>query len=373
MITNNITNLGNAPYFQECIAQKGVDLSRVTPSLLEPLDATILSANLERCHSSTQIMINGMHIAVFKGMQPGSAAPGIWITRSSDGSRWSAPEPLIQAPDRNSICWSPVLCQYPDGSVLLFYRVGPTPDKLTTHVLTTNDGVIFKNIDELLAKGIIGPTKTKSLMTPNGLLFGSSSEKGPWSFDGNNQGTTACHVECLEFNGRWTRSDNLQMPEGYNQDSGGAIEPTLFKYGINTNMIGMLTRNRNKGFSDNHKGGWALFSVSEDNGKTWSPLTESTLRNPDSSLDIIDLQNGKLIVFYNDSHDQRHRFSFALSSNGGITWSDPHTLIENEGEFPSAILQPDGKISVAYADKKGQLNRITIDPAKIEINGKPWM
>lgn len=374
------TTIGSFKGHETPVIQKTVtDLSKITPVNSKPIGAAeMLSSNLERCHSSTQIEINGTHIVAFKGKQPGSVAPGIWIIRRADGMKWSKLEQLIEAKDEKSICYSPVFCSRGDGSVLLFYRVGPSPDKLTTHILKTVDGVRFENADDLLDKEIrlIGPTKTKSLLTKEGtMVFGSSSEVGAWTFDGTKQGTTGCHIELLDENGRWTRCADLQMPEGYDQDRGGAIEPTLFQFG-DQGHIAFLCRNRNRWIEgkpqENGKGGWALFSVSKDNGRNWSRLEESTLRNPDTSLDIVDFGKGKLIVFYNDSHDTRHRLSFALSANGGVTWSDPCLIVEHEGEFPSAILLPTGMISVTYANKKGELNHITIDPEHIEINGRPW-
>lgn len=372
--------IGNInPPFQLEDRPVAVDLSRAVPSLSRPIHrSTVISGDLERCHSSTQMGSSDYVIVAFKGKKTDSAAPGIWMTFSGNGLVWSKPQQIVEAKDASDICWSPVFCQWDRGPALLFYRQGPSPDKLTTHVLRTEQGLVYENGDYFLDKQVkmIGPTKTKGLLTDDDLLIlGSSSEKGAWTFDGDNQGSTGCHIERFDNkHGQWlTRSANLQMPEGYDQERGGAIEPTLFKYGIDGNKIGLLCRNRNRGVpSKDHKGGWALFSVSEDNGKNWSQLQESTLRNPDTSLDIVDLGKGQLIVFYNDSHDTRHRLSFALSSNGGETWSAPCLLNQDEGEFPSAILLR-GLISVTYADKKGQLNHMYIDPGTIEVDGKTWL
>lgn len=356
------------PHFQTNFTE----LSKLTPTLSRPIEPKILSGDLKDCHSSTQVEIHGDHFVAFKGRRPDDEGKGIWLKKVN--SKDPATE-LVSAPNKQKNCYSPVFDNLPDFNTLLFYRVGPGPDQLTSHALS-NEGSDWLPRGNIPPAGFIGPTKTKPYQIKDGAaIFGSSTEKGSWTFDGSKQGVAACHTEIVLRTGKWIRSENLQMPDGYDQKRGGAIEPALFPYG-NKRAIGMLCRNRNRWVNgapqENGKGGWALFSVSEDGGINWSQLQESQLRNPDTSLDIVDLGNGKLIVFYNDSHESRDRLSFALSSNGGVTWSNPCLLVEKEGEFPSAILLQNGHISVTYADKKGQLNHITIDPTDIKINNENW-
>lgn len=351
------------PYFQ----QTTQDLSNLTPTLTRPIEPKVLSGDLKDCHSSTQVEINGTHFVAFKGRRSNEEGKGIWLKRTD--SKEVAKE-LVSAPNKQKNCYSPVFWHDPDWETLLFYRVGPAPDQLFSHAMRY-DGKDWLPIDNYPPEGFIGPTKTKPFLTMyRSPVFGSSTEKGSWTFDGSKQGVAACHTETIHHTGKWIRSENLQMPDGYDQKRGGAIEPALFPYG-DKGAIGMLCRNRNRWVNgapqENGKGGWALFSVSEDYGRNWSQLQESTLRNPDTSLDIVELGVGKLIVFYNDSHESRDRLSFAISANGGVTWSQPCLLVEKEGEFPSAILLQNGLISVTYADKKGQLNHITIDPADIQM------
>lgn len=355
------------------VQQTSQDLYKLNPTLSRPIEPKILSADLKDCHSSTQIEFYGDHFVAFKGRRPDQEGKGIWLKKINSDE---PAKELVNAPTKQKNCYSPVFWTHPNCVKVLFYRCGPAPDQLTSHALYDTKAYSWRELDIIPPRGFIGPTKTKSFMTSDKVqVFGSSTEQGSWTFDGTKQGMAACHVEILLPSGSWIRSENLKMPDGYDQERGGAIEPTIFPYGTR-GQIGLLCRNRNRWVNgapqENGKGGWALFSVSEDGGKNWSQLQESTLRNPDTSLDIVDLGNGKLIVFYNDSHESRDRLSFALSSNGGVTWSNPCLLVENEGEFPSAILLPNGHISVTYADKKGQLNHITIDPADIQIDGNKW-
>lgn len=114
--------------------------------------------------------------------------------------------------------------------------------------------------------------------------------------------------------------------------------------------------------------GFVWMACSKDNGLQWSEFQQTLLPNPDSGIDVVDLKNGKIVLFYNHSHTDRHPLHMALSLDGGDHWSEP-TLVDEEGEFPSAILGSDGMIYVTYPkpwiNSQRRIKVQIIDPTKL--------
>jgi predicted neuraminidase len=94
--------------------------------------------------------------------------------------------------------------------------------------------------------------------------------------------------------------------------------------------------------------GYIWTAISMDDGLTWSELEQTSLPNPDSAIDIVDLGKGKIILIYNHSHTCRYPLNLAISLDGGDHWSDPY-VIDELGEFPAGFLGSDGKLHITYA------------------------
>lgn len=104
-------------------------------------------------------------------------------------------------------------------------------------------------------------------------------------------------------------------------------------------------------------------STSRDDGQTWSTSKDIDIPNPDSSLDVIRLQDGAWVMIGNDVDDGRHRLVAALSDDEGATWKWKRP-IENmppgpvEFSYPSLIQTRDGLLHVTYSTRVGHDNTI---------------
>src|SRR3712207_4051161 len=87
-------------------------------------------APFPECHASTLAeTADALVAAWFGGTEEGHKDVGIWVSRQEE-SGWSEPVEVargVQADGTRHPCWNPVLFQYPDGPLLLFYKVGPNP------------------------------------------------------------------------------------------------------------------------------------------------------------------------------------------------------------------------------------------------------
>jgi len=313
------------------------------------------------CHSSSIIETDpGKYCAVWKG-GPGkgqsnkdiSRNVGIWISLF-DGMSWTDPKELISAPQ--SISWSPVLCKTIEGELLLFYRIGPEPRRTVSFLKRSFDGGVNWSKEEMLPAGIVGPTKNKPYVTSSGTLISPSSVEAGAPED--QYRATACWVEISKDNGHhWKKIGPLELQDR----KFGVIEPTFFH--DSQGNLRMLCRDRANRIDEK---GYIWMAISENEGLDWSEFKQTALPNPDSAIDVVDLGEGKLILFYNHSHTDRFPLNMALSNDGGDTWSDPF-VIDDRGEFPSAALGSDGSVHVTYAvgSEQRRIRHIVINPKQL--------
>jgi predicted neuraminidase len=90
----------------------------------------------------------------------------------------------------------------------------------------------------------------------------------------------------------------------------------------------------------------------EDGGAQWSNPAETTLPNPDSGISGLRLQDGRLLVSYNNETLGRSNLSLALSNDAGHSWKKIADL-ENDNDksfsYPYLMQSSDGVIQLAYS------------------------
>jgi len=104
-------------------------------------------------------------------------------------------------------------------------------------------------------------------------------------------------------------------------------------------------------------------SISADDGKTWSPVTRTTLPNPLSGVAAFAVGN-TLCAVYNHTHEhQRYPLSLAYSNNCGTSWSDPIHIDETEHEvsYPSFIVDDAGVAHGVYTFGRNRIQYVTFD------------
>jgi hypothetical protein len=93
-------------------------------------------------------------------------------------------------------------------------------------------------------------------------------------------------------------------------------------------------------------------AVSKDMGNTWQGRSISNINNPGSSLEMLKLKSGNVVLAFNDSKKGRKSFSLALSRDEGKTWPYVKTIEcspDNNYSYPSLIQDSKGLIHVVYS------------------------
>lgn len=315
------------------------------------------SAPFPECHAATIVeTAKGTLLASwFGGTHEKHPDVGIWVSRYENNA-WTKPVEVANGVQDDKLrypTWNPVLFQMQNGTLVLFFKVGPSPDNWWGEVVTSiDDGLTWQNRAKLPNKGI-GPVKNKPIELADGTLLCPSSDEtgGPWTV----------HVEATKDSGKtWSKIGPLNDGKKVR-----AIQPTFVLLG--GNKLGMLCR-------DGHADGNVLQTWSDDLGKTWSTLEASTLPNPNSGIDAVTLASGKHLLVYNHtvrsgpSPKGREHLGVAISDDAK-TWKAALTLEQSKGEYsyPAVIQTTDGLVHILYTWNRKKLRHVVVDPAKLQL------
>jgi predicted neuraminidase len=298
------------------------------------------------CHASTiEETTDGQIVAAwFAGTDEGEDDVGIWVSRL-EGGRWSRPVEVadgVMSPQRRYPCWNPVLFQPRRGPLVLFFKVGPTPDQWWGEMMVSEDGGGTWKDRRRLPPHVMGPIKNKPIQLDDGrVLCGSSSEHDGWRV----------HVEITRDFREWSVVGPINDPERV-----AVIQPTLLTYP--DGRLQMLCRTRRERF--------VAQCWSQDGGRTWSEMTATTLPNPNSGIDAVTLADGRQLLVFNNTRRGRTPLNVATSPDGK-NWDVVLTLEDQPGEYsyPAVIQTSDGLVHTTYTYCRESIKHVVLDPGKL--------
>jgi predicted neuraminidase len=286
----------------------------------------------------------GLLAAFFAGTDEGETDVGIWTSRWQD-ARWQPPVLVAEGLDFSSgrlPCWNPVLVPLPDQRLLLFYKVGPSPQSWWGMLKESTDGGATWTAARRLPEGILGPVRNKPLWLGSRLLCGSSSEHAGWRV----------HMEWTDDLGKsWQRTSAL-----HTADEWGLIQPTLLKHP--RERVQILCRSQQ---------GRIVQMWSSDRGATWSSPEPIDLPNPNSGIDAVTLSDGRHLLVYNHTEQGRSPLNIALSEDGQ-TWARILTLEDEPGEFsyPAVIQTAQGTVEIVYTWNRRRIRHVSLDATQLK-------
>jgi predicted neuraminidase len=139
-------------------------------------------------------------------------------------------------------------------------------------------------------------------------------------------------------------------------------------------------------------------SVSKDNGRTWTAPEKTSLPNNNSAVQVLRLDDGRLVMVFNDSSADRDQFRWVDDGEGGVrrkTLRTPLTLAlsEDEGEtwpywrnlqvqdeeyrenefgysYPTLLQTRDGRLHVAYSYLRKTIKHVILAPEWIQAGDR---
>lgn len=308
-----------------------------------------------QCHAGTLVDTpEGLVAAWFGGRRERDPSVGIWVSRQLAGT-WTAPREVAhgaQADGSRLPTWNPVLFRAADGSLLLFYKVGPDPRHWWGMVMTSVDEGATWSRPRRLPPGVLGPIKNKPIrLADGGILSPSSTELDGWKI----------HFERSADDGRtWSVGDDVAS------NGIDAIQPSLLPQP--DGAIVALARTRQ---------GRLSWTRSTDAGRHWSPLKLLDVDNPNSGIDAVALKDGRYLLAYNPTRpgaqwwNGRGTLAIALS-NDGMRWTRVLMLEDTPGQeysYPAVIQSADGLVHVLYTWRRTRMRHVVIDPGRLGGDG----
>lgn len=320
------------------------------------------STNYPSVHAATIVETpSGLLTAFFGGQYEGHPDVKIYISKQNNKNVWSKPIAVANGYVSDTLtkaCYNPVLFRYPDGEIILFYKIGKNVQDWSGYLIRSFDDGNSWTEPEALPEGFLGPIKNSPLLIGETLICPSSTENDGWQV----------HMEMTDNRGKtWYKSDQI------NSKPWNIIQPSILE--LTNGDLQVLCRSQ-----DEH----IIAAISKDKGKTWSSPFALLLPNNNSGTDAITLKSGKHLLVYNHvmakqsayQDKMRTPLNVALSDDG-ITWESSLVLEDSpisEYSYPSVIQANDGFIHIVYTWRREQIKHVKIDPKQLEsypiINNK---
>ena len=317
-----------------------------TPSP-DQLQATVLKAEFiyetapfPQCHASTIVETSdGFLASWFGGTREKNPDVCIYTSTLKNG-KWSTPERVADGIINDTLrypCWNPVLYKNNEGTIILYYKVGPSPREWWGLYKTSIDSGKTWSEETKIPDDLLGPIKNKPESLKDGTIL------YPTSFETSEIWNIYVETSNQQLN-NWQKTaiDN----NGFN-----AIQPTILFH--KNGSIQMLCRSRE------HK---IVESWSNDNGKNWSPVEATSLVNNNSGIDAVTLKNGLHVLVSNPIERGRNKLDLKASADGKI-WFDVLILEDKpEGEFsyPAIIEGKDGTLHITYTYNREKVKHVQV-------------
>ncbi len=305
------------------------------------------------CHAPTLVETTGGDVlaAWFGGTGEGAPDVAIYLARFT-GQAWGAPQKI--AAQEGIPLWNPVLFRAADGGLRLYYKVGPTIPAWTGCYLFSRDDGRSWSAPSALPAGLLGPAKNKPITLQNGDILSPTSAE-TWR-------SWSAWVELSRDGGlNWTRHGPITAPpaplsgdgEPFSAEFRGVIQPAVWE--SSPNRLRMLLR-------ATRPVGWVCVSDSEDGGRTWSAARATGVPNPNSGIDAIRLENGRVVLACNPVHTERSPLSLLVSNDNGESWPERTDLEDGPGEYsyPSILQSADGRIHLVYTYRRETIRHVVL-------------
>lgn len=334
---------------------------------MKPLFGAELVPNVEKfahCSSIIELPNGNLMMSSYAGTGEHNPDTKIYtIIYDKDSRKWLKPEVRVNTPNKS------------DGNAILFLdksnriwlfnntirREWKTPQIHWDWAVTDNKYMYSDDLGKTWSENVpmfpdkIGWNyKNKAIYIANGTILIPMYDEPTWQ----------SRIAISKDNGKsWTYSGPIITHQKIVPGSKplkkskviGNLQPTLFQK-ENGDIIAYLRPKKIKRL---------LVSVSKDNGNTWSSTRPTKIRNPNSGIDLVKLENGNILLVYNNITILRYQLNVALSEDEGKSWKHIKTIEKDapwwEFSYPAVIQDKKGYIHITYTYKRKCIKHIKLN------------
>lgn len=312
--------------------------------------------------------------AWFNGPGEGEPDTNIVLSRLPAGAdTWLEPLQLSSDPERSE--QNPLLFVTPGGEVWLLHTSNEPHDQSTSRVIrrrSVDNGQSWGEADVLfdhLGSFIRNPVVVLS--------------NGDWLLPAYDCDKSAERTVLKLSTDRGATWSTVEVP-----DAIGQVQMTIAELSPGE-LVGYF---RSRAADRIHR------SVSKDNGRTWTSPERTALPNNNSAVQVLRLDDGRLVMVFNDSSAERDQFrwvddgkgglrrktlrtplTLALSEDDGATWPYWRNLQVQDEEYhsnelgysyPTLLQTRDGRLHVAYSFLRKTIKHVTLAPEWIQAGDR---
>ncbi len=293
--------------------------------------------------SITELVNGDLYLAWYGGQGEYEGDTKDWGMRLRKGeTNWQGPWVIADTPNRGD--GNPVVWQAPDGIVWLFYvvRFGDTWSE--SRIM----GKISKDGAQTWSDSFVVDWELGSMVRCKPLDLGSGNFLLPiYRETGHDREVVGADTASLFL--RYDAAANTFTETNLVHSRIGNLQPSVVAI---TNDYLVAYSRRGGGYID-VKDGYVVRTESKDAGRTWSPGTETKIPNPNSAVDLLKLQNGHILLVYNESMNERTPLTVSISTDNEQTWTSKKNLLDGKDDYayPYAIQTKDGKIHIIFTQE----------------------
>jgi predicted neuraminidase len=313
--------------------------------------------------SIAQLANGDLYLTYYGGAGEYAVDTGVFGARLRKGSsKWTRPVRVAHDPFRslgNGTVW-----QAPDGVVWLFYvvRWGDTWSTSRIQAKVSRDGAHTWSDSFVVAE-------TEGMMVRGAPIVLASGDYLLPVYHETGHDTEKVGADSTSRFLRWDAARRQWKPSGMIRSPKGNIQPAIAE--VEPGHVVAFCR-RGGGY-DSVTDGYIVVSESRDGGRTWADGRDSSLPNPNAAMDLVKLRNGRLLLVYNDSMNERTPLTAAISEDGGKTWPHRRNVAEGPGDYayPFAVQAADGMIHLVFTtDERTVIRRAVFDEEWVRAAGK---
>jgi predicted neuraminidase len=309
--------------------------------------------------SITELDNGDLYLVFYGGKGEYANDTSVFGSRKSPGGAWSKPKIIAHDPFRsvgNGVIWQ---APAPDRSLWLFYvvRFGDTwSESRIAAKISLDRGETWSDSSIVaLERGMM--VRGRPIVLSNGKYVLPIYHEVGVDRESVGPDSTSRFLEYDPQKRQWNPLGTIRSAKGNIQPAPVEIAPG--------HLIAYCRRGGGYGPTQD---GWMVRAESRDGGRTWTEGKDTKFPNPNAAVDFIKLQNGHLLLVYNDSMTRRTPLTVAISTDSDQSYPHRRNVADgaNDYAYPVAIQTKDGKIHLIYtSDKRSTIRHAVFDESAI--------
>ncbi|MBL9124737.1 MAG: exo-alpha-sialidase [Planctomycetaceae bacterium] len=308
--------------------------------------------------SINQLANGDLYLVYYGGEGEYEGDTAVYGSRLAVGSKqWTPPVKVADTPHRsegNGVIW-----QAPDGKVWLFYvvRYGDTWSTSRIQAKISSDGA------QTWSDPMVVAWEEGTMVRSHPIVLADGDYLLP-VYHETGHDTEKVGSDTASLFLRYSPKDHTWTPTNKIHSRIGNLQPSV----VQLTPEHLIAYCRRGGDYEPTTRGWIVRSESRDGGRTWSPGVETKFPNPNAACDFIKLQNGHLLLVYNNSQVDRTPLTVAISTDNDQSYPYQRDIATGDFDYayPSAIQTQDGKIHIVYTSHaRTVINHAVFDESAI--------